>query len=479
MADAGRGATIPEGWEAVIGMEVHVQLSTRSKMFCACSADYLAAEPNCNVCPVCLGMPGVLPVINRRAVEHCVRAALALGCREIPEWTKFDRKNYFYPDLPKGYQISQYDLPMAREGLIEVAGREVRITRVHLEEDTGKLIHAGDQLAAAGQSYVDLNRAGVPLMEIVSEPDLRSPGEAREYAVAIREIMRHLGVSEADMEKGQLRAEANVSVRRAGSSELGVKTELKNINSFRALLRATQHEIERQVDVLEGGGTVVQETRGWSEKEQRTFSQRRKEFADDYRYFPEPDLPPLQLERAWVEGLRGSLPELPEARRRRLVEEHGFSASTAQILTEEPSLIDYFDVEAGADVQALANLVIQEVRPIPEERRPSPASTATVLKLQLSGAINRDQARTILREMGPDRSPEEVIQELGLTRLGDEAELASVVEKVLEANPQAAADYRAGKQQAIGVLVQAVKEATGGRADLKLASRILRERLGS
>ncbi|MGH7776673.1 MAG: Asp-tRNA(Asn)/Glu-tRNA(Gln) amidotransferase subunit GatB [Candidatus Dormibacterales bacterium] len=478
MAEAAGG--VPAGWEAVVGMEVHVQLRTRSKMFCPCSADYLAAEPNSNVCPVCLGMPGMLPVVNKVAVERCVLAALALGCQEIPEWTKFDRKNYFYPDLPKGYQISQYDLPMARRGRIEVAGREVRITRVHLEEDTGKLIHEGDQLALAGRSSVDLNRAGVPLMEIVSEPDLRSAGEARGYAVAIREIMRGLGVSEADMEKGQLRAEANVSVRRAGAAGLGVKTELKNINSFRALARAVQHEIDRQTGLLAAGGEVVQETRGWSEKEQRTFSQRRKEFADDYRYFPEPDLPPLRLQPGWVDGLRASLPELPQALRQRLERDHGLPAGAARILAEEPSLVAYI-TEAGEvpDVPALANLVIQEVRPIPAPERPPPAAAAQVFKLLGSGAINRDQARVVLRETGPGRSVEAVVKDLGLTRLGDEGELAAVVERVLEADPQAAADYRAGKRQALGALVQAVKEATGGRADLKLASGMLRERLGS
>ncbi|HEY7200863.1 MAG TPA: Asp-tRNA(Asn)/Glu-tRNA(Gln) amidotransferase subunit GatB, partial [Candidatus Dormibacteraeota bacterium] len=273
-----------DGWEAVIGMEVHAQLATRSKMFCSCSADYLAAPPNSSVCEVCLGLPGTLPVVNRRAVELVVRTGLALGS-EVARHTKFDRKNYFYPDLPKGYQISQYDLPMCLGGLIDVGGRQVRITRVHLEEDTGKLLHAGDALHTAAESLVDLNRSGVPLMEIVTEPDLHSADDARDYAMALRAILRAIGASEADMEKGQLRAEANVSVRRRGSDRLGVKTELKNINSFRALHRAVDHEIRRQVELLEAGGQVVQETRGWSEAEQRTFSQRSKEYAQDYRYF--------------------------------------------------------------------------------------------------------------------------------------------------------------------------------------------------
>src|SRR5262245_24808598 len=299
-----------QAWEAVIGMEVHAQLATRSKMFCGCSADYLAAPPNASVCEVCLGMPGTLPVVNRRAVELVVRTGLALGS-EIARHTRFDRKNYFYPDLPKGYQISQYELPLCRGGGVEVGGRAIRLTRVHLEEDTGKLLHAGDALHRAEESLVDLNRAGVPLMEIVTEPDIRSADEARDYAMALRAVLRAIGASEADMEKGQLRAEANVSVRRRGSPELGVKTELKNINSFRALHRAVEYEIARQVELLESGGRVVQETRGWSEAEQRTFSQRSKEQADDYRYFPEPDLPPLELDETWVEELRASLPELP------------------------------------------------------------------------------------------------------------------------------------------------------------------------
>src|SRR5437660_8823140 len=295
-------------------MEVHAQLSTRSKMFCPCGTDYLGAAPNSNVCPVCLGMPGTLPVVNARAVEQVVKTALALGC-EVARHTKFDRKNYFYPDLPKGYQISQYDLPMARNGRLEVDGHAVRITRVHLEEDTGKLVHAGDALQTASESLVDLNRSGLPLMEVVSEPDIHSAEEARDYAMALRAILRAIGASEAEMEKGQLRAEANVSVRRRGAAELGVKTELKNLNSFRALHRSVAFEIERQVRELEAGRPIVQETRGWSEPEQWTFSQRSKEFAQDYRYFPEPDLPPLELDPAWVEELRGKLPALPAERR--------------------------------------------------------------------------------------------------------------------------------------------------------------------
>jgi aspartyl-tRNA(Asn)/glutamyl-tRNA(Gln) amidotransferase subunit B len=464
-----------EGWEAVIGMEVHAQLATRSKMFCDCSADYLAAAPNSSVCEVCLGMPGTLPVVNRRAVELVVKTGLALG-GQIARHTKFDRKNYFYPDLPKGYQISQYDLPLCRGGQIDVGGRTVRITRVHLEEDTGKLVHAGDALHTAASSLVDLNRSGVPLMEIVTEPDLRGADEARDYAMALRAILRAIGASDADMERGQLRAEANVSVRRASADALGVKTELKNINSFRALHRAVAYEIERQVDVLESGGTVVQETRGWSETEQRTFSQRVKEYADDYRYFPEPDLPPLELAPAWVEALRASLPELPVARRARLVEAHGITAYDAEQLTEDAASADLFEatVAAGAPAKQAANWIIGS-RPTLDAAR-----LAELIGLVVAGTINRDQGLEVLEEaQAAGRSPGDVVRDRGLSQVSDEAELAAIVDRVIAENPRPAADYRAGKKQAIGALLGKVRGATGGRADLRAATRLLESRLES
>src|SRR5437773_758481 len=343
-------------------MEVHVQPRTRSKMFCGCAIGELGDTPNTHVCEVCLGLPGVLPVPNRAAVEACLKTALALNC-DIPRHTKFDRKNYMYPDLPKGYQISQYDLPMSVNGLLEVGSRKVRIRRVHLEEDTGKLIHAGDQLHKAWESYVDLNRAGVPLMEIVSEPDLRSADEARDYAMELRTLLRTIGASEADMEKGQLRAEPNISIRRPGSDELGVKTELKNINSFRALHRAILYEVDRQQEVLESGGAVAQETRGWSEAEQRTFSQRSKEFAEDYRYFPEPDIPPLELDRAWIEELRAALPELPSLRRSRLAGQ--LPVGLANAIGADRELADLYEaaVAKGAPALATANWIVNEVAP--------------------------------------------------------------------------------------------------------------------
>ena len=462
-----------DGWEAVIGMEVHAQPTTASKMFCGCSTDYLGAPPNSNVCPVCLGLPGVLPVVNARAVEQVVKTALALEA-EVAAHTKFDRKNYFYPDLPKGYQISQYDLPLAHGGRLQVGERTVRITRVHLEEDTGKLLHAGDALRTAAESLVDLNRSGMPLMEIVSEPDLRSAEEARDYAVALRDLLRAIGASEADMEKGQLRAEANVSVRRRGEAELGVKTELKNINSFRALHRAVAFEIERQIGELEAGRPVVQETRGWSEAEQRTYSQRSKEYAQDYRYFPEPDLPPLELDPAWVEWLRSQLPELPAALRARLAGRYGLPPFDVEQLSQDRARTALFEatVEAGAPAKAAANWILGNA-PTLDARR-----LAELINLVAQGVINREQGVKVLEEaQASGRAPGQIVADLGLAQVSDEAELEQVIHRVIQENPKAVADFRSGKQQAIGALLARVRAATGGRANMNLASKILRDSL--
>jgi len=440
-------------------MEIHVQPRTRTKMFCGCAVGQLGDPPNSNVCEVCMGLPGVLPVINKAAVEACLKTALALSC-EIPIHTKFDRKNYMYPDLPKGYQISQYDLPMSVNGRLEMDGRQVRIRRVHLEEDTGKLIHAGDKLHKAWESFVDLNRAGVPLMEIVSEPDIRSADEARDYAQALRTLLRTIGASEAEMEKGQLRCEPNISIRRYGSDDLGVKTELKNINSFRALHRAIEFEVKRQVQVVESGGSVVQETRGWSESEQRTFSQRSKEFAEDYRYFPEPDLPPLELDRSWIEDLRRSLPELPASRRARLVA--GLFEAAAK---------------ASGDSKRTANWVVGEVAPT--GKHPSPAHLAEVVTLVGTGRITRDQGREVLAEsMSDGRSPSEIVARRGLAQVSDPSAVRAVVEAVIAANPKAVQDYRSGKVQVLGFLVaQVVKQSP--QVDRALANELMKELLGA
>jgi aspartyl-tRNA(Asn)/glutamyl-tRNA(Gln) amidotransferase subunit B len=466
------------GWEVVIGMEVHVQPRTRTKMFCGCAVGQLGDPPNSNVCEICTGMPGVLPVINKAAVEACLKTALALGC-DIPQHTKFDRKNYMYPDLPKGYQISQYDLPMSRDGHLELNGRQVRIRRVHLEEDTGKLVHAGDKLHMAKESFVDLNRAGIPLMEIVSEPDLRSADEARDYAVTLRTLLRTIGASEAEMEKGQLRAEPNISIRRAGTEELGVKTELKNINSFRALHRAIQFEVARQTEVLESGGVVVQETRGWSEAEQRTFSQRSKEFAEDYRYFPEPDLPPLELDRAWIEELRSALPEMPGARRSRLVSEHGLPAADAAQIADNRELADLFEstVRLGADPKPTANWIIGEVAP--SGKIPPAAHLAEIVNLVAGGSITRDQGREVLSQsLSSGRSPADIVAERGFAQDSDESSVRAIVEAVIAANPRAVEDYRAGKKQALGALMADLKK-RAPQANPKVASNLLVELLAN
>jgi aspartyl-tRNA(Asn)/glutamyl-tRNA(Gln) amidotransferase subunit B len=468
---------LPNAWEVVIGMEVHVQPRTRSKMFCGCAVGQLGDPPNSNVCEICLGMPGTLPVINKAAVEACLKTALALNC-EIPRHTKFDRKNYMYPDLPKGYQISQYDLPMSVNGYLELDGRRVRVRRVHLEEDTGKLIHAGDKLHKAWESFVDLNRAGVPLMEIVTEPDLRSADEARDYAVALRTLLRTIGASEAEMEKGQLRAEPNISIRRVGSDELGVKTELKNINSFRALHRAILYEVTRQTEALESGGTVVQETRGWSDAEQRTFSQRSKEFAEDYRYFPEPDLPPLALDPAWIEELRHALPEMPAARRVRLVSEYGLPAADAVLIAADRDLADLFEatVAAGAEAKPAANWIIGEVAP--SGKFPTPDHLAELVKLVSAGSITRDQAREVLLEsVETGRSPSQIVAEHGYAQVSDESTLQAEVQAVMAANPRAVEDYRAGKKQALGALMAELRKRTP-QANPKVASELLLRLLG-
>jgi aspartyl-tRNA(Asn)/glutamyl-tRNA(Gln) amidotransferase subunit B len=457
-------------------MEVHVQPRTRTKMFCGCAIGQLGDPPNSNVCEVCLGLPGVLPVVNKAAVEAVLKTALALGC-EIPRHTKFDRKNYMYPDLPKGYQISQYDLPISINGRLELDGRQVRIRRVHLEEDTGKLIHAGDKLHKARESFVDLNRAGVPLMEIVTEPDIRSADEARDYAQALRTLLRTIGASEAEMEKGQLRAEPNISIRRYGSDDLGVKTELKNINSFRALHRAIEFEVKRQVEVVESGGAVVQETRGWSESEHRTFSQRSKEFAEDYRYFPEPDLPPLELDRPWIEDLRSALPELPGPRQVRLVSEYGLPASDAALIAADRELADLFEAAAKTtgDSKQTANWVIGEVAPT--GRYPSPDHLAEVVTMVGAGKITRDQGREVLAESMQDgMAPSEIVAKRGFAQISDESELRTIVLAVIAGNPHAVEDYRAGKKQALQALMADVRK-RAPQANPKLASSILLELL--
>ena len=478
-------------YEAVIGMEVHVQLLTKSKMFCRCSADYAGAPPNTLVCPVCLGMPGTLPVINRKAVEYTIMTALALNC-EIAEFAKFDRKNYFYPDLVKGYQISQYDLPLSRNGWLEIEidgkRKRIRIRRVHLEEDTAKLIHVHRD----GQSYslIDFNRSGVPLMEIVSEPDIRSPEEARQYLIKLRTILRYLGVSTADMEKGAMRCEANVSLRPLGSEEYGTRVEVKNLNSFRSVKLALEYEIERQKRLLEAGGKVEQETMGWDESRGVTVLQRSKEYAHDYRYFPEPDLPPLVIEREWVEEIRTKLPELPDAKRDRFVADYGLSRYDAGVLVADRAVADYFEtcVRAGAgrvEPKAIANWITGELFRLMKaqgleigEVRITPDKLVALIGMVEDGTITASTAKKVLAEVfETGRAPEEIVRERGLAQISDVEALSRVVDEVIAANPKAVADYLAGKKPVLRFLVGQVMKATRGKANPKLANELLLEKL--
>ena len=482
---------IDTDYEVVIGLEVHAQLLTKSKMFCSCSTDYANAAPNTHVCPICMGMPGVLPVINQEAVAYTIMTALALNCT-IPEYSKFDRKNYPYPDLMKGYQISQYDIPLSRNGYltIEYEGqqRRIGITRVHLEEDTARLLHH------EGYSLVDVNRSGTPLMEIVSEPDMRSPLEARLYMQKLREILVYLGVSSGRMEEGSLRCDANISVRPVGQKGLGVKTEIKNMNSFRAVERALAYEAQRQIAMLRAGEPIHQETRGWVETRGITVAQRSKEQAHDYRYFPEPDLPPLIISREWVEELRAKLPELPDARRARLVAEYGISEQDANIMTEDKALGDYFEQvmavsqgkERKARARAASNWLLSElVRLLKaggltiEESPLSPAALANLLDLLESERITGKQGKEILEEaFASGEMPEAIVARKGIKPpISDLGQLEQIVEEIIAKNAKIVSDYRSGKTNALQALVGQVMKQTRGQAKADMVQKLLRAKL--
>ena len=486
-------------YEVIIGLEVHAQLLTRSKMFCPCSTDYVNAPPNSHVCPVCLGMPGVLPVINRQAVEFTIMTGLALSC-EVPSAAKFDRKNYPYPDLMKGYQISEYDMPLCQRGFLEVdvdgEAKRIGITRVHLEEDVAKLLHRRNE---AGESYslIDVNRSGVPLMEIVSEPDMRSPEEAPAYLMELRQILQYLGVSAGNMEEGNFRCDANVSIRPLGTRELLGKVEVKNMNSFRAVYRALAYEVERQKEVLAQGGRIVQETRGWVEELGQTIPQRTKEYAHDYRYFPEPDLAPMHISPEWVEEIRQRLPELPAQRRQRFQREYGLSPYEAALLTETRARAEFFeatlqhlaDQQGPKAAKAVSNWMLGDVARLLNEAgqelepgragRLTPKHVAEVAVAVDTGQINTVTAKTLLGDAF--RTGQEIGQMLaqrGLTQIADEAALAAVVDQVIAANPKAAADYRSGKAEALKFLIGQVMRETRGRAHPGLAGDLLERRLG-
>jgi len=488
------GSGVLDRWEPVIGIEVHCQLRTASKMFCGCSTAYDGAPPNSHTCPVCLGLPGALPTINRRAVEGVLATGIAIGAT-TPAATRWDRKNYFYPDLPKGYQISQYELPLAAHGrlTVETSGGpiEVGITRAHLEEDTAKLIHATDD-AGRKVSLVDFNRSGAPLMEVVTDPDIRSAEGARRYAEELQLLLRTIGVSDADMERGQLRVEANVSIRPRGSDVLGTRVEVKNMNSFRSVERAIDHEIERQAAELEAGGSVSQETRGWDDGRGATYVMRSKEDSHDYRYFPEPDLPPLRVDPAWLAAIRATLPELPAARRDRYSRELGLSGYDAAVLVADPAMIAAFEAihAAGPDLPAkeVANLVTGDyaraAKAIVERSdtglvgRASGPELADLARRVLAGEISRANGREVLDEhLASGRPVGEIVLARGLHQISDATALAGIVDGVIAANPKAVADFRAGKPT-IGFLVGQVMKATAGQANPELVQRAIRERLG-
>jgi aspartyl-tRNA(Asn)/glutamyl-tRNA(Gln) amidotransferase subunit B len=472
-------------FEAVIGLEIHAQLLTESKIFCGCSTKF-GAPPNTNVCAVCLGLPGALPVLNRRAVEFAVRAAHALNCT-VHHTSIFARKNYFYPDLPKGYQISQYERPVATAGFIEYpserGARRVGITRVHLEEDAGKSLHEGFA-DSDRKTYLDFNRSGVPLIEIVSEPDLRSAAEAGEFFSRLRSILVAIGVNDGNMEEGSLRCDANVSVRPSGTAAFGTKTEVKNLNSFRYVQKALEYEIERQIGVLRGGGRVVQETRLWDVAAARTVSMRSKEEAHDYRYFPEPDVPPLQLDAAWIEKIREGMPELPEARRKRFIEHYALPEYDAALLTQSPALAAYFEQTAAAagNAKAASNWIMGDVlRKTNElgigiERVPlAPAALAGLIRLIDLGTITGPIAKEVFEKMwGSSRAADEIVAAEGLARIDDDAAVEQAVREVIAANDGAAAQYRAGKQQTFGFLVGQVMKATKGKANPTLVNQMMR-----
>ncbi|HKQ98128.1 MAG TPA: Asp-tRNA(Asn)/Glu-tRNA(Gln) amidotransferase subunit GatB [Candidatus Polarisedimenticolia bacterium] len=476
-------------WETVIGLEVHCQLRTATKIFCGCPTRF-GAPPNTNVCPICLGMPGVLPVLNRRAVDYAVRAGLALSCTIQPT-SVFARKNYFYPDLPKGYQISMYDQPLMTGGHLDIetaasGKKRVGLTRIHMEEDAGKLLHEGFA-DSASKSYVDYNRSGVPLIEIVSEPDMRSPEEAHAYYAALRELLVFIGVTDGNMEEGSLRCDANVSLRPRGQAAFGTKAELKNLNSFKFVQFAIEHEVRRQREILESGGKVVQETRLYDPKQDRTVSMRSKEEAHDYRYFPEPDLPTLRVDAAWIEAVRRDLPELPWARRARFTSELGLKEQDAQVLVAERALADYFEAVAAAagNPRAAASWVLTEVlRKVKEakvETDAIPLAAArlgALVKLVDAGTISGAVAKGLFEEIwSSGADPADLVRERGLTQVSDEGALLVAIDAVLAANPTQVASYRGGKTGVLGFLVGQVMKSTGGKANPALVNRLLKDRL--
>src|ERR1700736_3165912 len=474
-------------YEAVIGLEVHVELSTNSKMFCGCR-NVFGAEPNTLVCPVCLGMPGSLPVINRRAIEFLCKVGLALGCT-IATHSKFDRKNYFYPDMPKNYQISQYDMPLTTGGSVQLpSGKIVRLTRIHLEEDTGKNIHAGGHMAASDYTLVDYNRAGVPLMEIVSEPEITSPEEAEEYLLQLKTVLLYLGVSDVKMHEGSLRCDANVSIRPVGSTSLGTKAEVKNMNSFRSVVRALQFEIQRQEEAVRNGERIVQETRNWDETRGITYSTRSKEQAHDYRYFPDPDLVPMTINAQVIEAWRTELPELPLAKRDRIVREYGLSEYEAGILSEDRATADFFEQAARASSEAkqVANWMLGDIRRFLEKHQKTlttaaikPEQLAELIALVKSGHISGKAAKEVCEALvveGGD--PRTIVKGRGLAQVSDSAAVSQIVDEAIAGNQESVAAYKTGKAKALEFIVGQIMKASRGKANVDMVRALLKERLG-
>jgi aspartyl-tRNA(Asn)/glutamyl-tRNA(Gln) amidotransferase subunit B len=472
-------------YEAVIGLEVHAQMFTDTKIFCGCSTKF-GAEPNTQTCEICIGMPGVLPVLNRKALEFAVRTGFAMNCN-ISTYSRFARKNYFYPDLPKGYQISQYEHPICEKGHVEIVVdgevRKIGITRIHMEEDAGKNIHEG----GGNHSFVDLNRAGVPLMEIVSEPDIRSPREAAEYMKKLRAVLRYLGVCDGNMEQGSLRCDANVSIRPAGQKEYGTRAEVKNINSFRFVEKALEYEIRRQIQVVEAGGKVVQETRLWDAAKGMTESMRSKEEAHDYRYFPEPDLVPIEVDKKWLGEIRASLPELPDARRKRFVDDFGLPEYDADLLTSERPVAEWFEevVAAGAQPKASSNWIMGELmrllneenKPI-EECRVKPGQLASMIRLIDAGTISGKIAKTVFAEMYlTGRDAEVIVKEKGLVQISEESEIEKLVDEVIAKHPNEVERFRGGEEKLLGFLVGQVMKASKGKANPQTLNELLKKKL--
>ena len=478
--------TLRDKYEVVIGLEVHAQLKTKSKIFAPDGTEF-GQEPNTQTSPITLGMPGVLPVLNKEAVNMGILTGLALNC-EIPERCKFDRKQYFYPDLPKGYQISQYDEPICVNGYLEIGGKKIGITRAHLEEDAGKLVHAGaDGLAGSSYSLVDLNRAGTPLLEIVSEPDMRSSAEARAYMEELRNIVRYIGVCDGNLEEGSMRCDANISIMPKGSDKFGTRAEIKNVNSFSALQRAIEYEIDRQIEIVEEGGKVVQETRLWDDNAKETRSMRGKEDAHDYRYFPEPDLKPLVISREWVQEIKDKMPELPAQKRARY-QSLGLSEYDANVVVEQMELALFFDkvLELGANAKTAVNFIMGEIAAYLKEEKLelaqtklTPENLAELISLIEKGTISNNIGKQIIIDMmQTGKAASKIVEEKGLSQITDESAIKEIVQKVVDANPNQVAAYKSGKVQLFGFFVGQVMKETKGRANPKTVNELLKELLG-